>query len=355
MKIIHIVSTISKINYGVWNAAIFGAGYLQKKWAVTTELWVCNKSADHSISPCVNFFFFTDFQKTAAGFKKWLSGFDRQSTIIVTHGAWLLPTKLGFCAKHDGYHWIYTPHGMLEPWSLKKGGLKKRLYFELIEKKWCLKADIIRAVSEVEKSNLSKFRNKKIVTIFNGVNFIPDSPHFKSAAPLKFLFLARLHHKKGVLPLVEAWHSVLINNHNFRLIIAGPDEGELNKIRPYLRENIEYLGPIYGAGKEDLLKDAHYYILPSFSEGFPTSVVEAMSFGAIPIISKGCNFPEIFKQKLGYEVGPDTSSIKKVLEVLQNKDFDNSLSSRCIEVVGKYLSDRTIGEQLFILYNDVLR
>src|SRR5207249_4774582 len=63
-----------------------------------------------------------------------------------------------------------------------------------------------------------------------------------------FLFMARLHHKKGVLPLVKAWlHSPLQNNANYELVIAGPDEDELKKIKPLLAQsdNAIYVGPIY--------------------------------------------------------------------------------------------------------------
>ena len=96
-----------------------------------------------------------------------------------------------------------------------------------------------------------------------------------------------------------------------KLIIVGPDEGELAKILPLISGNIEYKGPLFDSEKSEVLQKAHYYFLPSFSEGFPSSVVEAMSFGAIPVITQGCNFPEVFEQHLGYEISTDQESKKR--------------------------------------------
>ena len=140
----------------------------------------------------------------------------------------------------------------------------------------------------------------------------------------------------------------------FKLLIAGPDEGELEKIEIHLGNTIEYVGALYGEEKIKLWEIAHYYVLPSFSEGFPTSVVEAMSFGAIPIISKGCNFPQVFELGLGYEVSPDGKTLENVLRILLNKPFDNALSLKNIEYIKNYLTVEIIGEKLFAFYRRII-
>ncbi|MEJ0030745.1 MAG: glycosyltransferase [Bacteroidota bacterium] len=87
--------------------------------------------------------------------------------------------------------------------------------------------------------------------------------------------------------MVEAWHAINSQNNSVKLIIAGPDEGELKHIQHLIKGNVEYAGAVYGDGKKKLLNEASYYLLPSYSEGFPTSVLEAMSYGQIPLISSG--------------------------------------------------------------------
>lgn len=192
-----------------------------------------------------------------------------------------------------------------------------------------------------------------MVRIFNGVKTSGESIE-KDSKQTVYLFLARLHKKKGIVHLVEAWANEMYSRPNSRLIIAGPDEGELPKIQSLIHHNIEYVGPVFGEEKLNLLKRAHYYVLPSYSEGFPTSVVEAMSYGAIPVISEGCNFPQVFAEKLGFEVSTNYRSIQAVFSELKNRDFDQSLSQRNIEYVNNYLSEEVIGEQLYQLYKNIL-
>nr|WP_302180121.1 glycosyltransferase [Chryseosolibacter indicus] len=280
------------------------------------------------------------------------SSFDIDSTLIVTHGCWGMPTKLGLHLKRLGFKWIYSPHGMLEPWSLKQKWLKKWIYFNLFERKWLGKADCIRAVSRREAGNLKKLFSSAINVIENGVEVAPLED--KSTDEELYLFMARLHQKKGILPLAQAWDKMMQGVHGKKLIIAGPDEGELIKIRPYLKGNVEYIGPVYGDEKINLLKRAHYYILPSYSEGFPTSVVEAMSYGLIPIISEGCNFETVFNENLGYKVEPSLDSIKSVLKELKDKKFDKGLSFRNWQFVSNCNSEASIAEKLFKLYVDIV-
>ena len=109
------------------------------------------------------------------------------------------------------------------------------------------------------------------------------------------------------------------------------------------------------AEREKFLKEAHYYVLPSYSEGFPTSIVEAMSFGAIPIITDGCNFPQVFEHKLGYKIKPEIHSVSAVLEKLKTIEFDSSLSYQNKMFIYNNFTDRKIGEDLYHLYQGLLK
>lgn len=272
-------------------------------------------------------------------------------TIIVSHGSWLKPAGLGYQLGKRGYRWVYVPHGMLEPWSRSSGRLKKLIYYYLFEKRYAKNASAIRAVSAQEQHNLMKLFNRPVTLIHNGVTMPEPQP--KAGTPYLFLFMARLHFKKGLLPLVKGWHRVMLQA-NASLVIAGPDEGELDKIKPYLGHNIAYVGPIYGPEKEKLLSRAHYYVLPSFSEGFPTSVLEAMSYGAIPLISKGCNFPDVFEHKLGYNIEPDENQIAGVLDHIGKTPFNQRVSAENVKFIERNYSEEVIGEKLRSFYSSLL-
>jgi len=310
LNIIHFIDSGSKINFGIWNAALNQSVYSRHKH----HCWF-SQGQDN-----INF----EDYKVSELSKEGLFNHNVENTVFVGHGCWKAPGRMLLRAINKGFQTIYVPHGMLEPWSLQNKKLKKQIYFQLIEKRIAQKATVVRAVGSPEKANLEKLlRRSDIVYIPNGSKLITNHRR-ESRKKRSALFMARLHMKKGIVPLVEAWSAADFKN-DWELIIAGPDEGELKKIRPYLNRSIKYVGPVYGKQKEQLLENSHFFMLPSFSEGFPSSVVEALGYGLIPVISKGCNFPEVFKNKSGVQIEPNKQSISSALQKLDemtNEDLD---------------------------------
>ena len=202
--VINIVDQLSTVNFGIWHAAIATAEALKRDHNVRSILLA--PESDFEIEP--EKFPFVEVIRLAGVGKRdaefFLKGFDSSKTTIATHGAWQFPTKWGSWAKSLGFDWIYTPHGMLEPWSMQQKPLKKWLYFNLFELKMARKANFVRAVGKPEGENLAK--------IFPRVHLIPNGVYSadimdvdKPDSPIQVLYLARLHHKKGVIPLVESW------------------------------------------------------------------------------------------------------------------------------------------------------
>ena len=351
-NVIHIISNLDRVNFGIWNAAIAASSFLHEAYGVESQVWVCDNKLGSELTLDVVVRYLgsqsTETTATQLASEQNLMG----NSVIVSHGCWLKPTRIGFRLKQMGLPWIYVPHGMLEPWSMGQGRLKKELYYRLVEKRLATDADAIRAVSRQEQENLGKRFRQRIQLIENGVPVPAYSP--KGHGPETFLFLGRLHHKKGVLHLVKAWNNVM-KGANKRLIIAGPDEGELEKILPFLDDSIKYVGPVYGEEKATLLRTAHYFMLPSYSEGFPTSVVEAMAFGMIPMISRGCNFPEVFSASLGINIEPDVASIEAGLRYFRDGKFDHKLSIKNYDFIQQNYSTECIGEKLYLMYSEVIK
>ncbi len=407
MKVVHLISDISRINYGVWNVALatfphlYESGHEPEIWFPESDLGIPDE------------------------IKKWnhtsLSITDKifPSSILISHGTWSWATKVGYQAKKAGFPWIAVPHGMLEPWSMKQKWLKKKLYFELFEKARLGHADALIAVGKPEYHNLQKwFPN--VHHIPNGIepvegslvhsfirssvqqeseNRINLSTHRPIDDPTTFLFLSRLHYKKGVLPLVKAWLSSKLNDdERYQLIIAGPDEGERIKIENIIKKgkskiapfgmpdgtirasrfanqnelsayrlpptayrrspntNINLTGPVYGADKKKLLLESDFFILPSQSEGFPTSILEAMTHGCIPIFTEGCNFPEAFEAGVGVRIEFDEKNIREKLDDLASWPEEKrvSMASKAKEFVDKNYNWKDIARKQVELFENVL-
>ena len=101
------------------------------------------------------------------------------------------------------------------------------------------------------------------------------------------LFLARIEETKGIYTALDAIKILQTKDKNVKFRIAGYGN-ELEKAKQYAVANeikAEFLGGISGKTLINEFKNANLYILPSHSEGMPTSVLEAMAFG-LPVISR---------------------------------------------------------------------
>lgn len=305
MRIINLVDSVAQVNYGVWHAAIVNAGLLAAN-NISTELWY--PEADPGPLDQVTCISLRSLSRQGLQEMITTRKLDPSQDVIITHGAWKYPTRWGAALRKQGFTWIYVPQGMLEPWSMQQKWLKKQLYFHLVEKRMVATATWIRAVSIPEKANLaSLFDPASIRFIPNGVLMEENIGAVDSPGPDKtrFLFLSRLHQKKNVVALAAAWlQSGLNNKEGYELLIAGPDQGELAKLQSLIAQsnNLQYIGSVYGEQKKSLLRQCTFYVLPSFSEGLPSALLEAMGHGLIPIITEGCNLPEVFSEQLGIRI-----------------------------------------------------
>ena len=171
--------------------------------------------------------------------------------------------------------------------------------------------------------------------------------------------MARINFKKKVLQLAEAWlNSPLNNNSGYKLVIAGPDDGDLNKLLSVIAKsnNIKYVGAIYGEEKEKWLQKSTFYVLPSLLEGFATSVLEAASRACIPVITDGCNFPEIFEAGYAIKTGTEKDEIKaSLIQCMQLSDKQiNDLGSGAMRFINDNYSMDIISEKIYNTYEPLL-
>jgi len=104
------------------------------------------------------------------------------------------------------------------------------------------------------------------------------------------LFLGRLHPRKGVLALAQAFAHA--NVPGTRLVFAGADDGALSALRPLLGERIIYAGFLQGAQRLAALDAADVFALPATGEGQSIAALEAMAVGLPLLLSPGCHLPE---------------------------------------------------------------
>lgn len=206
-----------------------------------------------------------------------------------------------------GIPYIIRPHGTLDPLIRKKNRLIKAIYTTLIEKRNLDYAAAIHYTSMTEMASahsslrikapgvvaslgidLSDYCIEKYVGTFRQ-NIFQFQDRFI------FLFLGRLNHIKGLDILSQAFAKVANQYPQALLILAGPDDnGYQEKVRKWLVDfgvinQVYFPGMVVGEEKLALFADSDVFVLPSYTENFGFSVVEAMACKLPVIISNRVN------------------------------------------------------------------
>jgi glycosyltransferase involved in cell wall biosynthesis len=110
---------------------------------------------------------------------------------------------------------------------------------------------------------------------------------YNSDGPLKLVYVGRLVRTKGLFEVVDALMELKRAGRRFELCIAGggPDERELMAAveSSGLKDRVRFLGSVFGEEKRRLWLDSDLFVFPSYMEGLPYSLLEAMAAGCVPV------------------------------------------------------------------------
>lgn len=250
--------------------------------------------------------------------------------VLHLHGVWEpLLKRVSRVARSAGVPYAVRPAGMLDPWSLRQKWLKKRLALAIGWRDMLNAAAFLHALNADEKRLVEPLRLKCPVRVIpNGVFLeelrpLPEKGTFRAAHPELgpgpfVLFLSRLHYKKGLDYLADAFALVTREVPSAGLVVAGPDGGARASFvkqvaRQGLAGRVHLIGPLYGASKLAALVDATCFCLPSRQEGFSVAITEALACGTPVVISEGCHFPEVAEAGAGMVVPLDAARIAEAL------------------------------------------
>ncbi len=214
-------------------------------------------------------------------------------------------------------------------------------HFPKLSKNWQNKFKVFFEYSD-RVICLSKSWEKEVYTFAPGakISVIPNSVTLpekinteRKNKTIQFTFLGLIGERKGVFDLLKAAKMLIEKGEKICLNIGGNGDIErLNKeiINLKLENNIRFLGWISEDERDLLLKKTDIYVLPSYGEGMPMSVLEAMSYG-IPVISTNVGgIPELVVDKeAGYIIEPgDVKGLFEKMEILVTDDLKRCLFGR---------------------------
>jgi glycosyltransferase involved in cell wall biosynthesis len=246
----------------------------------------------------------------AQALRREIGGFD----LVHLHSVFLWPTwAAARLARKAHVPYLISPRGMLVKELIeRRSRFTKGAWINLIEKSNLKQASAIHVTSELELADLMRFkwRLPQVVTIPNGVEELEtaagadpsgDVKEIASHQPL-VLFLGRISWKKGLDRLLNAFALTSLG----KLAIVGTDDEGLVPQMQRLAEKLQ-IGDrvrflprtVVGYDKEHLFAAARLFVLPSYSENFGNTVLEAMQRGVPVVVTPEVGAAEIVRQAGG--------------------------------------------------------
>lgn len=290
----------------------------------------------------------------------WLCITDRQIKILHIHhasrGSFMRKSLLVLIGKIFGKKIILHIHGGGFHNYYRRSKLMKPFI------RWTLEhADAVVCLSEMWKEYYSSTFRLKHLAIINNVIEKPTitGEHMQNGS-LRMLFLGHVTEKKGVFDLLQ----VLANNrdqfrHKVKVTIGGV--GEVERLEKTISEqqfngDVKFAGWVNGGKKAELLNNCDIYVLPSYFEGLPISILEAMSYGK-PVISTNVGgIPEIVKPGYNgwlFQPGDQEALNAIIREAMDNQELLKQYGNNSLSISKKYTPE-SVFQSLNELYQTVL-
>lgn len=221
-------------------------------------------------------------------------------------------------------------------------------------------ADKVIVLSEEWKIFLSSFVDENKIVILNNSVLLPRN-FTKNLKNKKILFLGDIGNRKGIFDLIYVFNDLLKIDRDFELYIGG--NGDINKMSNLINElnlnkHVHYLGWIDNNKKKRYLKDCTYYILPSYNENLPISILESMSYKCISISTNVGGIPSLIKNNInGFIIEPGSKEelLNLIINIKDNFLLKKKVSKNAYNTIkNNYVLKKNIND-LINIYNDVYK
>ena len=272
----------------------------------------------------------------------------KQYDLIWIHTLW---TGATYNAAKYAYKYnipyILTPHGMIEPSSLERKAIKKKLYWSLVEKKIFDRAAAIHCITEAESLFAKKLSNTTAFVIPNAVQQQPwiDKDH---ASIKKICFIGRFHEKKALDLLLQALSKI----DNINLLVAGGGDKEYEEYiyslveKLGLKDRVEFKGFADDSLKKEIYTNSTFLVLPSHTEGLSMVGLESVMHSTPVLTTKKCNFDEVEQYNAGMVMETnDPETIKEYILKMFATDI-KQMSKNAYQLANEKYSIKSVANMM---------
>ncbi len=275
-----------------------------------------------------------------------------------------------YCRKYKKPYLI-NPMGSLDPSMIRlRSYFRKNFYIKLIERHNIEKAKAIQVATDYEKDRFISLGMDTPVVVIPvslcpakyenpGTSLKEKYPELKGKRIV--LFLGRIHVKKGLDLLAEAFKEVCKDTEDVFLVIAGPDDGYEEKIRDIFKKlgimgRVVFTGLLAGNDKLAAFYDSELFVLSSYGENFAIAALEAMACG-LPVVvtNKVGLYPDITEYNAGLVTDCEPGQIAKgIIDLLKDESLRKSMGANGRRLVKDRCSAERIADKRIGIYEDIL-
>lgn len=240
-------------------------------------------------------------------------------SLIHSHGLWMMPNiYAGRAAARAGIPHVIAPRGTLDPAALAYSARTKQAVRWLGQDAALEGATAFHATSQDEASHIrAQGLCQPILLSPNGID-IPEVTRPVRSARRTLLYLGRLHEKKGLDLLLQAWARLEPAYPEWDLRIVGKgsaafEAGLTNDIAKRGLSRVTLSGPVYGAEKLQAFRQADLFVLPTRGENFGMVVAEALAAGTPVMTTTGAPWAGLRDHRAGWWCAPKAPAIEAAL------------------------------------------
>ena len=227
-------------------------------------------------------------------------------------------------------------------------------------------SDVVLVLTPTWAEWIKEFAPRAKVTVLGNPVCVPTTAllsddRASASGPGRVLFLGWIYDFKGCYDLLQAWVLFRVRCPGWRLAVGG--KGEVDRFlaeaeRLGIREDIDFLGWVAGDAKDRELRRADVFVLPSYREGMPVSVLEAMAYGAAVITTPVGGVPDMMKADvhgLWVQPGDIQGMCDRLVQLAESPQLRAKLAEAARRHVMQNSSVEAVIEPLLEIYEQLIR
>lgn len=250
-------------------------------------------------------------------------------------------------AKNRGIPIINHIHGAeFDPFYTHASAGKKKLIGRIYNK-----CDALIALSDDWKNKLQLLVPPDKITVIGNYTVIP--PAHDRVNDEQILFLGEIGERKGCFDIPAILELVKANHGNVQMVVAG--DGQTAKMKALLQDRqladaVSFPGWVRNEAKKRLLQESGIFLFPSYFEGMPMAVLEAMAYGLAIVTTNVGGIPDLIQDGVNgylYQPGDINGMAEGVVKLLDRPELRKTLAGQArADAIARYGIDNHIGKLL---------